>query len=95
MELSVPYTTDMQLKIDRKIVLIIAVFLISNIGYAQRVSCKSFDDQAEAQRYFEAKKKGWKSLDRDKDREACECLKGGSSYGDGRCRNWRKKNNKS
>ncbi len=55
-----------------------------------RVSCKSFSTQAQAQAWYEQRKrsgkKGWKSLDRDKDGEACECLKGGSAYGKSVCK---------
>ncbi len=63
-------------------------------AFSAAAKCKDFNTQAEAQSYFKAKKKGWKRLDGDKDGEACECLKGGSSYGDSRCRRWRKKNGK-
>ena len=43
-----------------------------------RVSCSNFSTQADAQLYFDIRKRGWKSLDRDKDGEPCECLRGGS-----------------
>ncbi len=43
---------------------------------AKRISCKSFKTQAEAQAYYNKRKKagkaGWKSLDRDRDGIACE-----------------------
>lgn len=42
---------------------------------AQRVSCKSFKTQSEAQSYFVKHKA--KSLDRDGDGYACDCLPGG------------------
>lgn len=61
---------------------------------AQAISCKSFDDQAAAQDYMDAKKAGWKALDRDKDGEACECLPGGSRENEPRCEKWRKENGK-
>ena len=50
-----------------------------------------FDTQTEAQRYFDVGKRGSRALDRDKDGEPCECLKGGSAYGRSVCRRWRKK----
>jgi hypothetical protein len=56
-----------------------------------RTSCKNFNTQSEAQNYYDAHKKGWKSLDRDKDGEPCECLQGGSAYGKSICKRWRKK----
>lgn len=58
------------------------------------ISCKAFDDQAAAQAYYAAQKPGYKILDKDKDGEACECLPGGSKYGESVCRAWRKKNGK-
>lgn len=57
-------------------------------------TCKAFKDQPQAQRYFSNKKRGWKRLDGDKDGEACECLKGGSSYHKRVCVRWRKKHGK-
>lgn len=76
-------------------VLLTTTLLLSISGVAEaRTSCKSFNTQAEAQAYYDAKKKGWKSLDRDKDGEPCECLPGGSKYGESVCRSWRKKNGK-
>ena len=41
------------------------------------VSCKSFKTHAQAQAYFNAKKPGYKRLDRDHDGSACDCLPGG------------------
>ena len=45
-------------------------------------TCKDFSTQAEAQSYHDKLKKsdktGWKSLDRDGDGRACDCLPGGS-----------------
>lgn len=55
------------------------------------VKCADFDTQAQAQKYFLSKKPGYKRLDRDHDGEACECLKGGSSYYKSSCKRWRKK----
>lgn len=72
----------------------IALLLTTNTSYAKGVSCQSFNTQAEAQSYYDAKEKGWKGLDRDKDGEPCECLKGGSKYGESVCTSWRKKNGK-
>ena len=42
------------------------------------VACKDFKTHQEAQAYFNAKKAGYKRLDRDKDGSACDCLPGGS-----------------
>ena len=44
-------------------------------AHAARVKCSDFKSQKEAQAYFDAKKPGYKSLDRDKDGIACEALK--------------------
>jgi len=76
----------------KKIIILIAVILVT--ASQARTKCSQFDDQREAQRYYDSHKKGYKSLDRDKDGEACECLRGGSSYGSSVCNRWRKKNNK-
>lgn len=55
-----------------------------------RTTCSSFSTQAQAQKWYDQRKasgqNGWKSLDRDKDGEPCECLKGGSHYGDSVCK---------
>ncbi len=59
-----------------------------------RTTCKNFDTQAQAQRYFDAKQPSWKRLDGDKDGEACECLYGGSAYDKSFCRKWREKHGK-
>lgn len=40
--------------------------------------CKDFKTHQEAQAYFNAKKPGYKRLDRDKDGSACDCLPGGN-----------------
>lgn len=79
---------------NKYIFLAITLILSTNVSYAKGVSCKSFNTQAEAQSYYDAKNKGWRKLDLDKDGEPCECLKGGSKYGDSVCRSWRKKNGK-
>ena len=47
------------------------------ISPAMAVNCKSFSNQAQAQAYFNAKKAGYKRLDRDHDGFACDCNKGG------------------
>lgn len=57
---------------------IIALSLMLASPAMARVSCKDFATQAEAQAYFNAKKAGYKNLDRDKDGRACDCNKGGS-----------------
>lgn len=71
-----------------KTIIILSLLFLS--VYARR-TCKTFDTQAEAQRYFDARMPYWKSLDGDKDGEACECLLGGSSYDKWFCRKWRAK----
>ena len=71
-----------------------AVVRKTNKGKSKRISCKSFNHQSEAQQHFDMKKKSWKALDRDKDGEPCECLKGGSRYGESICKRWRKKSGK-
>ncbi len=68
--------------------------IIPTQAMARAALCKDFKDQKEAQQYHDARKHGWKRLDRDKDGEACECLKGGSSEDDNRCIKWRKKHGK-
>ncbi|MFW1689437.1 excalibur calcium-binding domain-containing protein [Acinetobacter ursingii] len=40
--------------------------------------CKDFKTHQEAQTYFNAKKPGYKRLDRDGDGSACDCLPGGN-----------------
>lgn len=78
----------------KAILALIVLLLCVNTAYAKRISCKSFDTQKEAQAHFDARKKSWKGLDRDKDGEPCECLKGGSKEGESICKRWRKKNGK-
>lgn len=73
---------------------VIPLLLMADFSYAKGVSCKSFNSQAEAQKYYDARQKGWKRLDRDKDGEPCECLPGGSKAGESICRRWQKKNGK-
>ncbi|RUM71152.1 MAG: hypothetical protein DSZ07_01135 [Sulfurovum sp.] len=69
--------------------LLILLTSITSLSYAKAKYCKEFNSQAEAQKYF--KTHNAKRLDRDKDGEACECLKGGSSYDKSSCKRWRKK----
>lgn len=44
--------------------------------------CADFSTQQQAQKWYEQRKKsgqtGWKSLDRDGDGQACDCLPGGN-----------------
>ena len=54
------------------------VCLVAMASAAGAVSCKSFATHAQAQAYFNAKKPGYKRLDRDKDGSACDCLPGGN-----------------
>ena len=57
--------------------LTIALIFLSFFSHqAIAKSCKSFKTHAEAQKYYEAHKA--KSLDRDGDGSACDCLPGGS-----------------
>lgn len=55
---------------------------LPSVSHAKAKSCKSFKTQAEAQAYYNKQKKagasGWKSLDRDGDGRACDCLPGGT-----------------
>lgn len=55
---------------------VLSTFLVSMSASAGRVSCKSFKTQSEAQAYFIKHKA--KSLDRDGDGQACDCLPGGN-----------------
>lgn len=50
--------------------------LFSTTAFA--VKCKDFQTHAQAQAYFDAKKAGYKRLDRDHDGSACDCLPGGN-----------------
>jgi len=65
---------------------ILISLLLSTLSLQARVKCAQFGDHAEAQRYYEARRHGWRSLDRDHDGEACECLPGGSASGSSACR---------
>jgi hypothetical protein len=73
----------------QKIVMLMLFLLLTSV---EAKYCKDFNTQSEAQKYF--KTHNAKGLDRDKDGEACECLKGGSGYNKSGCKSWRKKNNK-
>ena len=53
----------------------ILLFTTSLPANAKGVVCADFSSQAEAQRYFDAKKAGYQRLDRDKDGIACEALR--------------------
>lgn len=57
--------------------LFIAILMITTTS-AFAIKCKDFRTHAEAQAYFNAKKPGYKRLDRDKDGSACDCLPGGN-----------------
>lgn len=56
----------------------LTAFALTFSTSAMAVSCKSFGSQAQAQQYFNAKKSGYKKLDRDRDGIACETGRGGS-----------------
>lgn len=55
--------------------LCLALVSASLPAQAARVKCADFKSHKEAQAYFDAKKPGYKGLDRDKDGIACEALK--------------------
>lgn len=59
----------------------LVVLAISQPAFAAK-KCRDFKTQQEAQVHYEKLKKsgktGWKSLDRDGDGRACDCLRGGS-----------------
>jgi len=78
----------------KTITAVVLVSLFLSLAEAKARHCKDFPSQSAAQKYFNAKRAGWKRLDGDKDGEACECLQGGSSYDKPSCTRWRKKNKK-
>lgn len=63
-----------------KFLIILAFGFTSIPAYAKK--CADFKTHQEAQTWYEQRKKsvqtGWKSLDRDKDGSACDCLPGGN-----------------
>lgn len=71
-------------------ILTLSALIVSPAFAKPRISCKSFSTQAEAQKWYDERKRsgktGWKALDRDKDGEPCECLPGGSAYGKSICK---------
>lgn len=80
----------------KNVSLLVALPLLLAVGVAEAkgIACKAFSNQSQAQDYMDARKAGWKRLDRDGDGEACECLPGGSREGEARCEKWREKNGK-
>lgn len=82
------------MKISTTLLLALPLVVAVGVAQAKGIACKSFDDHAEAQDYMDAKKAGWKKLDRDGDGEACECLAGGSRENEPRCEKWREENGK-
>lgn len=60
----------------KKYVLLISILLIPSLVFAERVTCKRFKSQSEAQEYYIKYKA--KNLDRDGDGQACDCLPGGN-----------------
>lgn len=66
----------MNLKVNVFLITFVILFSVSNSTFAKRVSCKSFKTQSDAQAYFVKHKA--KSLDRDGDGKACDCLPGGN-----------------
>nr|WP_279053191.1 excalibur calcium-binding domain-containing protein [Acinetobacter tandoii] len=63
-----------------KILIILVLGLSSIQVYAKK--CADFSTQKQAQAWYEQRKQsgqtGWKSLDRDGDGQACDCLPGGN-----------------
>lgn len=62
---------------------IILSTVLCNIAFAEpRLQCSDFKTQSAAQKFYDKLKasgdKGWKSLDRDGDGRACDCLPGGN-----------------
>ena len=84
-----PHTTIPKRSYPMKILPVLLI--LTTLSLQARVNCAQFADHAEAQRYYEARQHGWKSLDRDHDGEACECLPGGSASGSSVCRRWQRK----
>lgn len=62
---------------QKSLALLMAFALVLPVSaMAKRVSCKSFSTQSAAQAYYNKHKA--KSLDRDGDGRACDCLPGGT-----------------
>lgn len=66
-----------------KYILIAVSILITSTAFAEpRLQCSDFKTQAAAQKFYDKAKAadttGWKSLDRDGDGRACDCLPGGN-----------------
>lgn len=53
----------------------IAILIVASPAYAGGVVCADFGSHAEAQAYFNAKKAGYKRLDRNKNGITCEALR--------------------
>lgn len=62
--------------------MMIIMLSLPSLSFAKVKKCSDFSTQAQAQAYHDKQKKadatGWKSLDRDGDGRACDCLPGGS-----------------
>ncbi|WP_288776797.1 excalibur calcium-binding domain-containing protein [uncultured Psychrobacter sp.] len=58
--------------------LIVVLSLLIVTPVSARVNCKNFASHAQAQAYFNAKKAGYKNLDKDGDGAACDCNLGGN-----------------
>ncbi|WP_263341219.1 excalibur calcium-binding domain-containing protein [Neisseria sp. Marseille-Q5346] len=56
---------------------LLPALLLLTPSVAMAKSCKDFPTHQVAQKYFQAKKPGWKQLDRDGDGRACDCNPGG------------------
>lgn len=72
-----------------KMITLSLAFVLATLSLHARVNCAMFSSHSEAQYYYESRQHGWRSLDRDHDGEACECLPGGSASGSSVCYRYR------
>lgn len=68
--------SNCEINMKNIILTFLLVLSIPSLTFAKY--CKDFKTHQEAQAYFNAKKPGYKRLDRDKDGSACDCLPGGN-----------------
>ena len=66
-----------------KVLIVTLITLFATTAFAEpKLQCSDFKTQAAAQKFYEKLKKsgetGWKSLDRDGDGRACDCLPSGN-----------------
>lgn len=67
----------------KRILFCVTVLMLNTSVLAEpRLQCSDFKNQPVAQKFYDKLKasgdKGWKSLDRDGDGRACDCLPGGN-----------------